>query len=390
MKLASEYECTGCGACVESCKIGCLSLVTNEEGFAYPNLIDPTACIECHACENSCPILNKINLKNTMCKVYAAIAKNEAIRMESSSGGIFSILALSVLQEKGIVYGAAYNDSFNVNHIRVDNTDQLFRLRGAKYSQSNLLGIFPKVLEDLKKGSIVLFSGTPCQIAGLKSFLAKPYINLITIDFVCHGVPSPKIWNKYVLYRAKQDNNGKLPNRINLRNKNTGWSKYSYSNEYFYSNTNVRIIKNSSDLFMQLFVKNYINRKSCSHCNFKNNERYSDLTLGDFWGIWDLDPKMDDNKGTSLVILNTDRGKRLFEKVLKDLIVKEMLFAQACKYNSSILDSSTENENKKDIMQKILAGEFDDVQLYMESIIDDFPKKERSGLLRKILDFLNY
>ncbi len=214
----------------------------------YPETVSPEKCTDCGICKSVCPIMNKPR-KSADTKGYAAYCKDEDIRSISSSGGIFSALALDILKEGGAVFGASYDSRFKVMHICVDNEDDLAKLRGAKYAQSYLGSTYLSVKKLLNEGKKVIFSGSPCQVAGLKSFLRKDYENLICIDFVCHGVPSPKVWDKYVEYRANTDNKGKLPKSINLRSKKTGWSRYRYSTEFNYGDKLFSHI-NTGDIFM--------------------------------------------------------------------------------------------------------------------------------------------
>ena len=218
-EFAKKNECTGCSACANICPRQCIEMNEDAEGFVYPQIVNDSLCISCGACERACPILNKKNNNDVLTKAYAALSKDESLRLESSSGGIFSELAKVVLQSGGIIYGASYNENGLVEHINIDNIEALGKLRGAKYSQSNMGDSFQVLKKQLNSGRKILFSGTPCQVAGLKSFLNKDYDNLICIDFVCHGVPSPMAWRQYVKYRAQNDNDGAAPQYINLRNK---------------------------------------------------------------------------------------------------------------------------------------------------------------------------
>ena len=233
--LATKEYCTGCTACASICPKGSIAMEADENGFLYP-VIDAERCVDCGLCERSCAVINPLEKPKNEPLAYAAYTKDEAVRTESSSGGVFTELAKVVLAEKGAVFGATYNHQFEVVHICVENEDGLKHLRGAKYAQSNLQGVFSEAKYRLDHGQKVLFSGTPCQVGGLKAYLRKDYSNLITVDFVCHSVPSPMAWRQYVKYRAQKDNAGRLPAAINLRSKKTGWSRYQYSNLFEYEN----------------------------------------------------------------------------------------------------------------------------------------------------------
>ena len=352
-ELAKENECTGCTACANICPRQCIEMNENAEGFVYPQIVNDSLCISCGACERVCPVLNEKHNKDALTKAYAALSKNDSLRMESSSGGIFSELAKLVLQSDGIIFGASYNESDEVEHIYVDNIEALKKLRGAKYSQSNLRDSFRVLKKQLNSGKKVLFSGTPCQVAGLKSFLERDYENLFCIDFVCYGVPSPMAWKKYIKYRAQIDNECEAPQYINLRNKESGWSKYSYSVEFAYSDNKRYLCNNNNDPFMRFFVNSYILRKSCSDCHFKGYDRVSDITLGDFWGIWNIDPEMDDNKGTSLILTHSEKGEQLFKAISDNIKCKQVTLEQATMMNQSLLQSSIHQSDRKQVLSKI-------------------------------------
>lgn len=357
--LAKKEECTGCSACTNICPKKCLQMEIDKEGFLYPFLKNTEACVECGMCGMVCPVHGNLEIQNVETQAYAAYTKDSDIRKSSSSGGIFSELGLQVLNQGGAVYGAAYGTNYHVEHICIENVDNLERLRGAKYAQCRLNDSFSIVKERLNSGQQVLFSGTPCQVAGLKAFLQKNYPNLLTVDFVCHGVSSPAAWNNYVRYRANLDNEGTLPVKINLRSKDTGWSRYQYSNKYQYADGKTYSARSGTDLYMKLFVGDYINRMSCADCHFKGYNRVSDITLGDFWGIWDVVPEMDDDKGTSLVLLHSERGKIEFDKLSGRIQSKKVTLEQASASNPSLLYSSPAKPEREDVLQAVLNGDME-------------------------------
>ena len=361
-ELASRLECTGCTACASACPNQCINMTENQEGFLYPE-IDSSKCIECSLCVRSCPICSQLPIPVQETIAYAAYTKSSELRKESSSGGIFSELALAVLEQGGVVFGVAYSEQFEVNHICVESADELYRLRGAKYTQSSLEGIFSKVKSYLKQKRRVLFSGTPCQVAGLKAFLKTEDALLLCVDFVCHGVPSPAVWQSYVKYRSKVDNNGEMPLSIDMRSKESGWSYYRYSNVFRYEQKQWRSTS-GDNLYMKIFVGDYINRLSCSNCQAKGYNRMSDITLGDFWGVWDIEPEMDDNKGTSLVLVHTQAAKSILEQFSDQIVLKKITLQQASKQNQSMLVSSPAPNKRETVIQKCLDGKFDELQGY--------------------------
>lgn len=359
-EITKNDNCTGCTACVNICPQNCLMMKADAQGFLYPTIQYPEKCIDCNLCAKVCP-LNRdqmYTISGEMTEAYAAYSLDDGLREESSSGGMFSEIAQIVLRAGGVVYGATYSEDFRIIHVCVESYAELEKLRGAKYAQSDLNYVFSEVEKKLEAGQAVLFSGTPCQIAGLKSFLKRDYDNLLTVDIVCHGVPSPAAWKQYVLFRAKNDCDGKLPQKINLRSKVTGWSKYRYSNVYDYPGGKKYVQWGGEDLYMKLFVHDYINRKSCETCHFKGFQRISDITLGDFWGIWDEVPEMDDDKGTSLILIHSQKGKSYFHALDKKICYKKVTLEQAVAQNPSILQSSSAKPEREAVLTSILVGNF--------------------------------
>ena len=213
-------------------------------------------------------------------------------------------------------------------------------MQGAKYVQSELRDTFLEAENALKAGRKVLFSGTPCQIAGLKNYLGKEYDNLLTVDLVCHGVPSPLVWESYLKYRKEKDGQSEVADKVNMRSKVTGWSRYNYSVEYKYKDGQVYQKKNGEDPYMRAFVSNMILRPSCNECHFKGLERCSDFTLGDFWGIWNIKPEMDDDKGTSLVVVHSEKGRMYWEKIKEFCVSVEVTAEEAYRENPSMMVAS--------------------------------------------------
>ena len=313
IQIKKLKDCCGCTACKNICPTKCIEMIRDDEGFYYPH-IDSAKCINCALCEKVCPIINTSKKDDNILKSYAGYITNEKIRMKSSSGGIFSSLAEYVLSNHGVVYGAAFNKAFLIEHIRIDNVADLDKLRGSKYVQSQKKDIFIKVRDDLKNNILVLFSGTACEISGLKAFLQKDYDNLITVDVLCHGVPSEKVWELYL------NEYGNQIKRINFRDKVSGWKTYSITID---TNNNKTTIRHYEDRYLRLFLSNICLRPSCHDCKFKNLNRDSDISIGDAWGIQNYLPNLDDNKGTSVIIVHSSKGELLLENIQNNLILQE-------------------------------------------------------------------
>lgn len=357
--LANAELCVGCTACVSICPMKCLTIKPDDFGFSYPALIDNEKCVDCHLCEKVCPVLNRQDKTLELPKAYAAFSLNKTIQDNSSSGGIFTELSLIVLRQQGIVYGAAYDEDWNVRHIAVDQVEQLNRLQGAKYSESILGTTFIEIQKHLQQGRLVLFSGTPCQVAGLKSFLRIDYDNLLCLDFVCHGIPSPMAWEKYLENRKIIAES--RPIKINQRSKDTGWSRYSYSCLIEYENGTRYSECSFNDLFMKLYCNDYISRKSCNTCDFKGYERISDITVGDFWGIWDIDTSMDNGNGTSLVLIHSLKGKDLFSKIEPCIKYRGVRLEEVSRENQSLLYASIGKSERDSILHRINNNEIDEL-----------------------------
>lgn len=326
IQIDNKKACCGCWACVQRCPRNCITMHEDEEGFSYP-IVDTSACIECGLCEKVCPVLNQAEAKRPL-DVYAAINPNEEVRLNSSSGGIFTQLAEKVIADGGVVFGARFDEHWEVVHDYCETSAGLAAFRGSKYVQSRIGACYRHVENFLKSGRRVLFSGTSCQIAGLHRFLGKEYDNLLTVDVICHGVPSPLVWRKYVeaIKTCPQDIIGKNTTLhfadkntaiagIAFRDKVSGWKRYGFTVRSIDENNQERILFRETfyeNLFMGGFLKDIYLRPSCYACPSKSGKAQSDITLGDYWGIEHQHPAMDDDKGTSLVLLHTDKGRQVF------------------------------------------------------------------------------
>lgn len=313
--LKINYDkCTGCGACKAACPLDCISMQESKDGFIYPN-INISKCVDCHKCEIACPIEHRCELEYDS-EAYGAVYVDHKTLMNSTSGGAFSAIVEYVLSNNGIVYGCTYSKHLKPIHIRINKWEQLHLLNGSKYIQSDTLNTFQTAKEDLENGTLVLYSGTPCQIAGLKSFLGKAYGNLITVDIICHGVPSYAYFKKYIEWLEKaQRIHIKIVNFRSKDNKQWGLSGNLIAKD-LKSN---RIIKKKlfyyNSYYYYYFLKGSIYRNSCYSCKYANMKRQGDFTLGDLWGAEGLGLPFDVRNGCSLVLVNSIQAKRIIEEL---------------------------------------------------------------------------
>lgn len=341
IKIADKSYCCGCSACAQRCPKQCISMIADNEGFLYPH-VDTNACIACHMCEQVCPMGDK-NKERTPLEVYAAKNADNNVRMESSSGGLFSMLAEQTIEAGGVVFGARWDEDWNVKHDYTETRENIYKFRCSKYLQSIIGNSFLQAEMFLKAGRKVMFTGTPCQIAGLKHFLRKEYDNLLTVDVVCHSVPSPGVWQKYLsekLEKLKWNKSDIL--HISFRNKKTGWKNYSFSIENNQGDIYTEL--GSRNSYMQGFLAGLYTRPSCYACPVKKLKSGSDITLGDLWSIESLMPEIYDDKGVSAVVVNTEKGKANIAPLKIQLY--SLRFQEVAKHNSALISSAIEPKNR--------------------------------------------
>ena len=331
IQILDKYNCCGCNACVQKCPKQCVSMREDEEGFLYPE-VDFDKCIDCHLCEKVCPCLN-IERSQEPLSCYAAMNFDEKIRKQSSSGGIFTAIAERVIADDGVVFGACFDNSWQVVHAYAQTQDELASFQGSKYVQSRIGETFKQAEFFLKEGRKVLFSGTPCQISGLNHYLRREgYKNLLTIEVACHGVPSPMIWREYI-ESLHFTNIG----AISHKDKSTGWRGYSFT----VKNTEGKLLfteRARENIYMMAFSRNLTLRPSCFYCPAKAGKSRADVTLADYWGIEHLVPNMDDNKGTSFISGNTEKGKVFIDKL--NVKIESTNYKKSIYYNSCIINST--------------------------------------------------
>ena len=316
--LCKKEDCTGCSACYQTCKFGAINMKQDGHGFAHPD-IDSELCTGCGACVKVCPIISGSPSPKLKQKGFAAWSKSDAVRKLSSSGGIFTELARYVIGKGGTVCGATLDKDLSVKHIQIDKADEIYKLRGSKYVQSDTSKIFQEVKARLNadKERLVLFSGTPCQVDGMKKFLKRDYPNLLTVDLVCHGTPSPGMWQQYVNFQSIK--NGSRLVDYQFREKKKSWT--FFNSKLSFDNGSTKEYDWFRDMWLRIFLSNKGLRSSCYGCRYTSMKRVSDITLADFWGYQPegSDDKKTD-KGISLVLCNNERGYEAFNEIKEKVV----------------------------------------------------------------------
>lgn len=320
----SEQECCGCFACEKICGTAAVCMQKDKKGFYYP-VVDEDKCVHCGRCEAVCPMEKNYVGVSAEPEIYAAACRDVRVVKNSSSGGVFSALCKWILKQDGVVYGAAFDESYSVRHMRGTSAEELRRFRGSKYVESDISAVYQQAEQDLREGRTVLLSGTPCQISALKAWLTLrkvPAERLYTCDIICHGVPSQKVWSDYLdLIREQYLAEGDQIQSVNMRSKQQAWE----SQELKISLKNRNIDKEIRDFsFNTLFHSLNLHRASCFHCRYTSYQRPGDLTLGDFWNYRQAKLSFQPDAGISEVLVNTEKGKKVLEAIRKDLLIQEI------------------------------------------------------------------
>lgn len=393
--ITDKSQCCGCTVCVSVCPKRCIRMIEDDEGFLYPE-VDGAACINCGVCEQVCPELCSADAR-TPVLVYAAKNRNEEIRMASSSGGIFTLLAEKIIDCGGVVFGARFDVNWDVVHDYAETREGLVAFRGSKYVQSRMGDCYQKAKSFLLQGRKVMFTGTPCQIAGLKNFLRKDYDNLFTVDVVCHGVPSPKVWQIYLNEIASQGeknsvlshhNGGKMRiENVDFRSKSSGWKKYSFALTLSEAtadgekNTVLRSTNFYKNPYMNAFLLDLSLRLSCYNCPAKGGKSGSDLTIADFWGINEILPNFDDDKGISLVLVYSEKGQQWLEDLNCEYETTD--FQSCLKKNKAILYSCKKPVNRSFFFRQLKKNE-SVIQAYDDCSSAALNKRVRRFMYRKL------
>lgn len=355
----SKKECVGCRACEKSCPKKAIVMKEDKEGFIYPS-IDCDKCINCSICVKSCP--TKFNVKeDTVKKIYAATSKNHERIKKSASGGVSDVIAKYIIENNGVVFGSAYDSNYNVHHVKIDNIGDLDRIKSSKYVFSDTKNTYIEAKEALLKGKKVLYTGTSCQIDGLIHFLKGVNCdNLYTVNIICHGVPSNKLFKLYISWLEKKEKS-KVVN-YNFRSK----EKYGWG-------TNLKIeFLNGKKVYKDLFNdpygidflkgKNY--RESCYNCKYANLDRIGDFTLGDFWGINESNPEFYNEEGVSVVLINSEKGIELFEKIKEDIKYIECTKEAACVKQTNLIMPTPRHQKRDNYYKKMDLSIFDKNEIY--------------------------
>lgn len=351
----NEKNCYGCMACKQICPKNAISIIMNDRGFYIP-YIEKSKCIECGLCKNVCPYIKK-SQKNRVKKVYAAKTNNKEYIIKSTSGGIFSTIAANFIKQNGYVAGVIIDKNLKVKYSITNDLKKLDDILKSKYVQAEINNTYIEIKELLLKDKKVLFSGTGCQIAGLKLFLKKDFENLYTIEVVCHGVPSPGLFKKYIEWLEQKEKINLLNYIFRTKDKNTSGIHSKIKIQL--SNNKIKYLYAYEDPYYSSFLDGKISRATCYNCKFKGEDRISDMTLGDFWGIEKKLKNFPSQKGVSGILINTEKGNTLFESIKNNLFIVESDFKSISDYNKSIVESSNikdkinYNINDKDLFKNL-------------------------------------
>ena len=390
-KTLDKKDCSGCTACVGACPKQCISMDADNEGFFYP-VIDKNVCINCGLCERICPFEHPRYDNTDNPKVYATYLKDEDQRVLSTSGGIFYAIAKWVIQQRGIVYGASFDENFKLRHFGVDSMEELSLLRGSKYLQSYLGNVFADIKDYLKSGRWVYFVGVGCQVAGLKAFLRKDYDTLITSDLVCHGVPSQQMFDWHLDYLRHKERGRIISYSFRDCEGWGGCETYKYISQTRGEGVR-RLYSYSLSPYLYSFMYAFNLRYSCYDCKFARIPRQGDVTLADFWGVKKLFPELDVSKGVSLALVSTNRGIYVWNQIKASVYFVESCVKDAAKENVNLIRQTPMPEIRKRCYEMILQRGYKSVAENEFRIPHYFLVKSRivlrNSFLGKILRTLN-
>lgn len=400
IEIAEKEKCTGCGACVQRCPKSCLALREDAEGFLYPEA-DASRCVDCGLCEKVCPVIHPGEAREPL-MACAAVNGDEAVRRSSSSGGVFTALALETIARGGVVFGARFDERWEVVHGWTETAEGLAAFRGSKYVQSRVGDSYKEAESFLKSGREVLFSGTPCQVAGLRRYLRREYAGLRTVDFICHGVPSPGVWRSYLKEEVARQCDGKntvspapisgrdaLLEGVSFRNKARGWKKFSFSLSL--SLPGGQGTKNSvflcelltENAYLRGFLADLYLRPSCHACPAKGLRSGSDVTVADYWGVGAVHPELDDDGGVSVVLVNTAAGQEMVGG-LKNVRLTPTRYADVLRFNPALERPARVRPERETFFSRWTSGEL------FRSVVLDLtrlkPRQRMKVALRHVLE----
>jgi Coenzyme F420-reducing hydrogenase, beta subunit len=357
--IQDKTLCAGCEACYNACPRQCIKMEEDGSGFFYPK-VNIDKCIDCNICQNICPVINSDRVKKVKqeeINVYACWSLDKDTRFKSTSGGLFSELARIVIKDAGLIVGAAYDDNCDVIHTMISDELGLQEIRQSKYTQSRIGDIFLSIKERLLLGKTILFCGAPCQVAGLKQYLRKEYENLITVDFICRGMNSPKAYRHWLLELESKYNS--KATRVWFKYKLNGWKKSPKCTRIDFKNGENCIQSGKKNSYMSGYLgPNLYIRPSCSDCRFKSVNRSSDITLADFWGIA---KELDDDQGTSLVLVNTNKGRKLFSRCSDKLFLQKRSIEEIMAGNACFDGSVRINPKSEEFLRRLNSEKFSDL-----------------------------
>ena len=378
--IKKKSECCGCYACTNICPKQCIEMKIDNEGFWYPE-VDKDRCIDCSLCEKVCPELATPKKEEFKTIAYACKNRNENVRLSSSSGGVFTSLCEYVINNGGVVFGVAFNEKFEVEHMEATTIEECEKFRGSKYVQSKIGETYKSAKKYLNEGRIVLFTGTQCQIKGLNLFLRKKYNNLIAVDIVCHGVPSPRVFNLYK-ENLKKEYNSEI-NSISFRDKSNGWKNYRYRISFKDGQVDQKLHHNN--IYSKGFLKDLYLRPSCYSCEAKNFKSNSDITLADYWGVQNKHAEFDDDKGISLILVNSEKGQEIFTKISSDIEVIDTDLDYAISYNPSLVKHVEYNKDRDKFFEELNNDNLEQlIYKYTKITLVQKVKNKVKGLLSKI------
>ncbi len=380
INIVNKVECCGCEACYNVCPKNCIEMKSDEDGFLYPRVNQDT-CINCGLCEKVCPIINHVpREKNDNQEAYLMQHNDDEICRQSTAGGAFTGIASYVIEKGGIVFGVEMTEDYKVRHTSAETIEELEKFRNSKYVQSRIGTVFQQVKRELSKGRMVCFSGTPCQVEGLRHFLGKDYENLILVDVVCRAVPSPGVWEKYIKYEVEQK--GEISS-VRFRDKTLG---YQYSTMELKSKVEKTYRGGiESQPWLRMFFSGMIIRPSCTDCIFRSRYRNSDFTIWDCFNSYEFDKSFNERKGTTRVLVHSEKGRVILEEIKKDYYVSEINADYAVSGVAEMVVSPQCNERKNEFFDYYSSTQFNEIlNMFFPSTV----KVQVKRLLRRILSFL--